>query len=133
LRLGLDLRLAGSDELSWRRLTVLAQQLPLQPQTALWRRAAGPVADWSLQVPPLLARAVHAIESGNWQRGADEKEGRAKRLYPKPILLPGQQLPVEEFRAVEKKTRITKHAETGAQVVTGKPVPLDVMKTRLGW
>ena len=91
------------------------------------------MADWSLQVPPLLARAVHAIESGNWQRGADEKEGRAKRLYPKPILLPGQQLPVEEFRAVEKKTRITKHAETGAQVVTGKPVPLDVMKTRLGW
>jgi len=77
--------------LTWRRLTVFCRQLAQMPGTALWRQLRGVDADWTVDVA-LLARATHALEVANWQRGADPKEGRQKKFFPPPILSPGEQV-----------------------------------------
>jgi hypothetical protein len=63
------------------------------PSSRLWVGIAGEWAPWAapLKTNVLLARLTHAVEVANWQRSADEKEGKAKSRYPEPIYLPGQE------------------------------------------
>jgi hypothetical protein len=84
------MRLAGTPVLSWRRLALLCGQLVRMPGTAVWRQLRGADADWTVEVA-LMARAAHTLEVANWQRGADAKEGRARKNFPRPILSPSQQ------------------------------------------
>jgi hypothetical protein len=97
---------------------VVVDQLARMPGTALHRAVAGEYEDWS-NTNVLLARAVHALEVANWQRGADEKEGKSLANYPAPIQLPGQEpwVPPNQDR----------------KRFGGPGRPIEQMKKWLGW
>lgn len=115
----IDIRDTGTPALPWRRLIVLCEHLADDPATATWRKAAGPAAQWPNHIAPLIARAVFALEVANWQRGADEKEAKARRNFPDLVLLPGQSEPHDPRK--QKKT------------FRGQPKPIEWMRRRLGW
>jgi hypothetical protein len=65
--------------LSWRRLSVLMGQLPVESRLV---RILNPKAAWT-STEYLLANAVDALQGANWQRGG------GKGARPKPIVRPG--------------------------------------------
>jgi hypothetical protein len=60
------------------------------PGTALWRQLRGVDADWTVEVA-MQANILHVLQVANWQRGADAREGKARKNYPTRILPPSQQ------------------------------------------
>jgi hypothetical protein len=81
LTLGCDIRDLGTSALPWYRLRAIVTYLP--PTSALARSIHGEKALWTT-TDHLLAAAVDALASGNWQRGG----GKGKR--PKPLPRPGE-------------------------------------------
>ena len=83
IKLGLRLRLLGSEALSWRDLLVIVQhsergsalQTSLRPDDAQWGMSEH-----------LLAVVADAVIAGNWMQSRD---GQKNRNRPKPIPRPG--------------------------------------------
>jgi hypothetical protein len=94
LALNLDIRLVGSEGLSWRRLLVLAGQCAADPHRAVYRSVAGPNADWRL--PEVLAsRLVNAAEYSNFLTYQINKGNGPDWPTPEPVYPPWMAPPAE--------------------------------------
>lgn len=80
IRLGLRLRMVGTEALTWGDLHDVVKYG--RQDTALALEREGPPVLWTI-TDHLIATAVDALHAGNWQRGG----GKGHR--PKPIPRPG--------------------------------------------
>lgn len=67
--------------LSWLEFEVLIEHLPLSHESA-WYRARNPDDYWFGPTEQLSAAILHAVQSGNWQRGGG-KGSRPTMFEPK--------------------------------------------------
>lgn len=105
IRLGLRLAWLGTSALSWRDLLVIVRQCG--PDTALWR--ADPQRAVQTVEVDLLRSIQHSTRILVWQ---NTRDGAAGRNEPEPIWFPWE------------RTR---------DEYAGDVMPLDELKSRLGW
>lgn len=82
-RIGIDVRLVGTEHLGWRRAARLIRQLAQDPTTATYRAYGAETARWTAEVQ-LLAEAVNYQRLLLWSKTAD---GQKNRNRP-PMILP---------------------------------------------
>lgn len=105
--LGLRLRHLGTKRLTWRDLKVIIQQQPAS--SALFRAMNPEEHHWTLG-NQLIAAAIDALHTANWQRAGDPKAPR-----PRPTPRPGVESPDTRYGG------------------KGDAVPLEQMAEWLGW
>lgn len=86
MRLGLDIRLTGTPDLTWRRLASVTGQLRMDQASALYRDLWPDHSVWDIHAQ-LLAAAVSALRVANWQRTTDATK-RSPRQYPDAVRPP---------------------------------------------
>lgn len=101
---GLDLRLLGTDRLTWRRLVVFVNQAATDERSALWRDLAGDNARWDTYAQ-LLGVVAHATQVVAWQQTEDAKKKPFKH-YPKPL---GPKVPDESANTKPRLTLAALH------------------------